>query len=59
MSDEPEPTQCECGQPLDTHPPLPKARPLTSWMAQKSTTDKYQAKSGMHNKAISLGRKQS
>lgn len=29
-------THCECGQPLDTHDPLPKPKPLTSWKAGRS-----------------------
>ncbi len=42
--DELDVTVCECGQPLDTHPPLPKPPPLSSWMGQKNTDDKYRAR---------------
>lgn len=32
--------RCECGVLLSEHPPLPKPPPMTSWMAQR-TTSKY------------------
>jgi hypothetical protein len=27
---------CECGTPLDSHPPLPQPKPLTSWHSQRN-----------------------
>ena len=27
---------CDCGAPLDGHPPLPKPKPLSSWKASKT-----------------------
>jgi hypothetical protein len=31
--------RCECGQLIATHPPLPKPKPLRSWMAQRNLRD--------------------
>jgi len=34
-------THCECGQPLDSHDPLPEPKPFVSWKAQR-TRDEVQ-----------------
>ena len=39
-----EPDVCECGVPLDIHPPLPKPKPLRSWMAERGSRPPTSAK---------------
>ena len=34
-----DPTRCECGLPLDAHPPLPAPGPLQSWHARRHLDD--------------------
>lgn len=36
--DAPDDSMCDCGVPVDSHPPLPPPKPLGSWKSERSTS---------------------